>query len=446
MSNSDTNPPSTPGVWEGKVYLQPFISADNVNQSALLDAWDILSPVSVEATLANKALSIYDFAESCLNVAAIQAYVKQPNKASNVEKFQTYPAQSSQTLSGEFQDPVAESTAEPLHLWEAYPTIYNTAPLGAAISADQAVGDNQTDATPNATVLSWTTVGLIYVHPSPMTSEASVGVAVLPQWRGKGLGMQAVKLALQWTVDEIKCHRVQAMVMNSPCRDRALRLFTAVGFVHEGIRRRSVFGPQGEWVDVTYMGMLDTEWLMRERCFHVPRNMWDELFDRHRGEGESCSCGTTNSASSEEQRARRQYATSLRPPRPSNPTPKRQTKRKTDVNKNKCDTPDTASPCLYGEPERLSAEALIKDEPVAADGSSIHSFPVDLTSMRSPKADPSQTLNGLLRAIRHEVDGAKSLAITELHRGTPFIDNVGTVRCVRLRHERAMRNMSVPWL
>ena len=62
------------------------------------------------------------------------------------------------------------------------------------------------------------------------------------------------------------------------------------GFVHEGIRRRSVFcpneGARGTWKNVTYLALLETEWLMRSYLKPAPKNLWDEMFARHARERE----------------------------------------------------------------------------------------------------------------------------------------------------------------
>jgi hypothetical protein len=57
------------------------------------------------------------------------------------------------------------------------------------------------------------------------------------------------------------------------------------GFGHEGTRRRAHFSPtDGSWKDVTYLAMLDTEWVMRGFFRPAPKSLWDELFARHERE------------------------------------------------------------------------------------------------------------------------------------------------------------------
>ena len=69
-----------------------------------------------------------------------------------------------------------------------------------------------------------------------------------------------------------------------------LSRFYSRGFVHEGIRRRSVYCPneglRGTWKDVTYLALLETEWVMRSYLTPAPKNLWDEMFARHARERE----------------------------------------------------------------------------------------------------------------------------------------------------------------
>ena len=115
-----------------------------------------------------------------------------------------------------------------------------------------------------------------------------MGVALSPTHRGKGLAKQAVSLLLQWAFDEARYHRVQALLMEGPGRDAALKMFTALGFAHEGTRRRQVLSSfSGMYRDVTSLAILDTEWSVRHYYHHAPNNLWDELFERHQREREA---------------------------------------------------------------------------------------------------------------------------------------------------------------
>lgn len=144
-------------------------------------------------------------------------------------------------------------------------------------------------------------VGLIYLHSGPAnypSGEANLGVIIQPDVRRRGYAREAVQLVLGWAFEELKFHRVQTAILDTPFRDRALRLFIGSGFMHEGTKRRAAYQPEEEgmagiWKDVTYLAMLDTEWMLQsswkrnnpaqERL--IP-TVWDEMFTRHARERE----------------------------------------------------------------------------------------------------------------------------------------------------------------
>lgn len=73
-------------------------------------------------------------------------------------------------------------------------------------------------------------VGIVYLtSPSSeniCAGEANVGIIITPAAQGKGLAKQAIDLVLTWALDEAGLHRVQARVLDSPCKDKAISLFT----------------------------------------------------------------------------------------------------------------------------------------------------------------------------------------------------------------------------
>lgn len=144
-------------------------------------------------------------------------------------------------------------------------------------------------------------VGLIYLHAGPANfpaGEANIGVIMKPSMQRRGYAREAVHLVLGWAFEELKFHRVQAAILDTPFRDRALRLFIGSGFVHEGTKRRAVYQPEGEglvglWQDATYLAMLDTEWMLQSTWKRNNQNqqrpvisVWDEMFARHARERE----------------------------------------------------------------------------------------------------------------------------------------------------------------
>ncbi|KIJ14581.1 hypothetical protein PAXINDRAFT_169731 [Paxillus involutus ATCC 200175] len=144
-------------------------------------------------------------------------------------------------------------------------------------------------------------VGLIYVHAGPANvaaGEANIGIILRPEMQNHGYAREAVQLVLRWAFDELKFHRVQAAILDTPCKDRTMRLFIASGFSHEGTRRRAVYQTEGDgvagvWRDVTYLAMVDTDWVLkdaREGKGKAPEqpamSLWDEMFTRHSRERE----------------------------------------------------------------------------------------------------------------------------------------------------------------
>ncbi|KAG8216485.1 hypothetical protein J3R82DRAFT_6597 [Butyriboletus roseoflavus] len=140
-------------------------------------------------------------------------------------------------------------------------------------------------------------VGLIYLYSGPANlpaGEANIGVIVKEDMQRSGYAREAVQLVLRWAFEELKFHRVQAAILDTPFKDRALRLFIGSGFAHEGTKRRAVYLPEeegmaGVWKDVTYLAMLDTEWMLRstwKKDNQPVTTVWDEMFARHSRERE----------------------------------------------------------------------------------------------------------------------------------------------------------------
>ncbi|KAH7926274.1 hypothetical protein BV22DRAFT_1033092 [Leucogyrophana mollusca] len=136
-------------------------------------------------------------------------------------------------------------------------------------------------------------VGIVYATATPANSlakEVNIGVVMDEKHRRKGYARDAVGIVLRWAFEEVGFHRVQAAVMDTPGKDRPLRLFTGLGFGHEGTRRRSAYCPEegivGGWRDVTYLALLDTEWVLRGFLKLGPVDVWDEMFARHARERE----------------------------------------------------------------------------------------------------------------------------------------------------------------
>ncbi|RXW20166.1 hypothetical protein EST38_g5669 [Candolleomyces aberdarensis] len=146
-----------------------------------------------------------------------------------------------------------------------------------------------------------TPIGLLYLQSSQnlddylRSGELNVGVFIDEKHRGRGYARQAIQKALQVAFDDQNCHRVQAVLVDSPYKDQALSLFMMCGMGHEGVRRRGFRSPwNSEFKDVTYLGLLATDWFIRDQALFKNRNkwtpaaksLWDEMFARHQRERE----------------------------------------------------------------------------------------------------------------------------------------------------------------
>lgn len=86
---------------------------------------------------------------------------------------------------------------------------------------------------------------------------ADLGVQLLAERVGEGLGTEAVELMVRYGFQELGLHRIQlaAYAYNT----RGIAVYEKVGFVREGARRRSTFRG-GAWHDEVLMGLLADEW------------------------------------------------------------------------------------------------------------------------------------------------------------------------------------------
>ncbi|KAJ3798845.1 hypothetical protein GGU11DRAFT_555192 [Lentinula aff. detonsa] len=139
-------------------------------------------------------------------------------------------------------------------------------------------------------------VGIMYLissqappYPPGSIGELSFGIIISQDHRGKGYAKEALRLILDEAFMTMNCHRIQVCLLDTYAKDRAMRLFMGMRFVHEGRRRRAFFSIlEQEWKDTTCLAILDTEWLIRSKYLieSPPATLWDELLSRHNQERE----------------------------------------------------------------------------------------------------------------------------------------------------------------
>lgn len=93
-------------------------------------------------------------------------------------------------------------------------------------------------------------VGYIFVSVAPY-GVADVGMAVLQEWRGKGLGAALLTSAIDWA-EEAGAHKMALEVW--PHNEAAIALYRKAGFVEEGRKRRHYRRANGELWDAVLMG------------------------------------------------------------------------------------------------------------------------------------------------------------------------------------------------
>lgn len=93
--------------------------------------------------------------------------------------------------------------------------------------------------------------------PSPRSRCRAIGIALLPEHRGKGFGTIAQQLVVRYLFENTDTHRVQSdTASDNPAEQRALE---KAGFVREGVVR------QAEWRDGSYHDHI---------LYSVPRSEW----------------------------------------------------------------------------------------------------------------------------------------------------------------------------
>ncbi|KAK1470942.1 hypothetical protein CTAM01_16698 [Colletotrichum tamarilloi] len=95
--------------------------------------------------------------------------------------------------------------------------------------------------------------------PPAMAHHRSIGlgIAIAPQYQGKGYGTEVINWALDWAFRYGNYHRVHLGTVSY--NERAQHLYKRLGFVEEG-RSRESYWFNRQWHDMISYGILESEW------------------------------------------------------------------------------------------------------------------------------------------------------------------------------------------
>lgn len=92
--------------------------------------------------------------------------------------------------------------------------------------------------------------------PTPASTCASIGIALLPAWRGRGYGTSAQRLLARHLFDQYPLHRIQAdTAVDNPAERKSLE---RAGFTCEGLIRAAEFR-NGRYHDHLLYSLLRSE-------------------------------------------------------------------------------------------------------------------------------------------------------------------------------------------
>jgi L-phenylalanine/L-methionine N-acetyltransferase len=94
--------------------------------------------------------------------------------------------------------------------------------------------------------------GSLGMHPTPSPGVLSIGMWILPRWRGRGGGRMLVEAALAARPDHV--HKIELEAF--PDNEAAIGLYGAMGFEREGLRRRHLRRQDGSLRDCLMMARL----------------------------------------------------------------------------------------------------------------------------------------------------------------------------------------------
>jgi aminoglycoside 6'-N-acetyltransferase len=102
-------------------------------------------------------------------------------------------------------------------------------------------------------------VGLLLLGEEdyPMYRHASLDIAIATAHQGRGLGPEALRLAIRHLIEERGHHRFT--IDPAAANERAIRAYSRLGFKPVGVLRRYERHADGEWHDCLLMDLLADE-------------------------------------------------------------------------------------------------------------------------------------------------------------------------------------------
>jgi aminoglycoside 6'-N-acetyltransferase len=97
----------------------------------------------------------------------------------------------------------------------------------------------------------------VWEEDEPEFRHGGVDIMLAPDRQGRGIGPRALRMAIDWLIDECGHHRVT--IDPAVGNDRAIHAYQAVGFHPVGVMRKYSKGPDGKWRDGLLMDLLAEE-------------------------------------------------------------------------------------------------------------------------------------------------------------------------------------------
>jgi aminoglycoside 6'-N-acetyltransferase len=91
----------------------------------------------------------------------------------------------------------------------------------------------------------------------PDYKHAGLDISLRPEFQGRGIGPEALRLAARWLIDERGHHRFT--IDPALANERAIKAYRSVGFREIGVMRRYERRPDGVWEDGLLMDLLADE-------------------------------------------------------------------------------------------------------------------------------------------------------------------------------------------